>query len=614
MAKKKKTNKKNTGDEETKKTTKKKPSSSAKKKSGSRKKTSKTSKSSGASRSSKSAKSSKTAKTSKTAKSSGTGKTEKSKSSKKKTASSSGAKKTAAAAEKKPVKEQKARQETTEKKRVKSASAPASAKQAGPAQKAAAKQRKAKPRRTGFKVAGVLAAILIYCGVFITGAFAVDRMIINPDRFLKGTVINGVDVSGLDVSGARKKLTKAWNKHKITINDNDGKYIGEIRNFGFKYRIRKSLENAMHPGAKAALSQFVGGKERHAEIVMTPMKPSKEFNRQFNRLSIVDNLAGDKQPRNAYIDKSNTEFNIVKEVYGNSVDVRKVKKAVMKSIAHDNKEFNYRRDDYYTTPEITSTSQVLLDEQEYCRKYLTFSVRYRNSIDDYTVTPYWLDRMIKVNEQGKTTVKKAQVDQFLEKVLAPKFSSVGATRRLKSKGGGFYTISGGTYGYIVDQPQEKKKLTDELRRRVNVEREPIYEDGKAPSEKGLNDIGNDFVEVSIAKQTVWVVRNGKVKVRTPVVTGNASNHMTPTGTFYVVYKATNVTLEGRNDDGSEYESPVAYWVPFYLGFGLHDATWRGAFGGSIYLGNGSHGCVNCPPYIMPEIFANVYDGMPVIVH
>ena len=483
----------------------------------------------------------------------------------------------------------------------------------GNEQKSIYRIKKKRHRRTGLKVIGVLALLLIYCGAAIAGIFAVDKYIVDPDTYPNGTTINNVDVSGMTVNEAEDALTKEWNTRSITFFDSSSREIGEITKFDFDYDIDEQLEHALSPGAEKAISRFFKKDKEDIHVTMTPEKSTKLFDRQFNDLSIVKSAKGDKPSKNAYIDKSDTEFRIVKEVIGNSVDTRLLKKAVLKSIAEGNETFKYRRSDYHLLPEIVSTSESLLDERKYCVKYLSFSIRLRNPVDDYTIPPSWLDKMITVSKNGDVKVNDEQVSTFISDTLYPKFSSVGGTRRLKSAGGGMYTITGGTYGYTVDVEKEHEVLTSELKKREDVEREPYYS-GKTPGKNWQNDIGNDFVEVSIEKQNVWVVRNGKVIVDTPVVTGNVPRHNTPTGVFYIVYKATNTTLKGRNDDGSKYESHVAYWMPFYLGFGLHDASWRGYFGGSIYMGNGSHGCVNCPPPIMPKIFSNCYEGMPVIVH
>ena len=50
------------------------------------------------------------------------------------------------------------------------------------------------------------------------------------------------------------------------------------------------------------------------------------------------------------------------------------------------------------------------------------------------------------------------------------------------------------------------------------------------------------------------------------------------------------------------------------GEGLHDAPWRGGFGGNIYFTGGSHGCLNLPPAIATKLFDNVQHGTPVVVY
>ena len=62
-----------------------------------------------------------------------------------------------------------------------------------------------------------------------------------------------------------------------------------------------------------------------------------------------------------------------------------------------------------------------------------------------------------------------------------------------------------------------------------------------------------------------------------------------------------------------YESFVNFWMPFYEGCGLHDASWRGSFGGSIYLYDGSHGCVNLPLWAAKEIYEAVDTGTAIII-
>ena len=59
---------------------------------------------------------------------------------------------------------------------------------------------------------------------------------------------------------------------------------------------------------------------------------------------------------------------------------------------------------------------------------------------------------------------------------------------------------------------------------------------------------------------------------------------------------------------------MQYWMPFVYGQGLHDASWRSAFGGNIYQTDGSHGCVNLPPQVAATIYDYIDAGFPIILY
>ena len=94
------------------------------------------------------------------------------------------------------------------------------------------------------------------------------------------------------------------------------------------------------------------------------------------------------------------------------------------------------------------------------------------------------------------------------------------------------------------------------------------------------------------------------------------DYPTPSGIYSLTYKEKDRILRGKKKpDGTyEYESHVDYWMPFNGGIGLHDASWRSKFGGTLYQGNGSHGCVNTPWDQAGIIFDNIEIGTPVVVY
>lgn len=114
--------------------------------------------------------------------------------------------------------------------------------------------------------------------------------------------------------------------------------------------------------------------------------------------------------------------------------------------------------------------------------------------------------------------------------------------------------------------------------------------------------------INIDAQNMKYYVNNHLIVDTPVTTGTRGRYDTPRGTFMIYSKSRNVTLRGPG-----YASFVNYWMPFYRDYGIHDATWRSQFGGSVYLSGGSHGCVNTPFNNAQTIFTYVSVGTPVIV-
>lgn len=121
-----------------------------------------------------------------------------------------------------------------------------------------------------------------------------------------------------------------------------------------------------------------------------------------------------------------------------------------------------------------------------------------------------------------------------------------------------------------------------------------------------DDCGTTYIEISIEQQMMWYYVNGDLYVETPVVTGNYNSMDTPKGHFYIQYKTTGAYLMGN--------AYVDYWMPFYMGCGIHDSSWRDSYGGTIYKGNGSHGCVNTPYSAVKKIYNKAPSGEDVIVY
>jgi lipoprotein-anchoring transpeptidase ErfK/SrfK len=134
------------------------------------------------------------------------------------------------------------------------------------------------------------------------------------------------------------------------------------------------------------------------------------------------------------------------------------------------------------------------------------------------------------------------------------------------------------------------------------------------------DLGR-YIEVNLSKQHLWVWQDHNVIFDSPITSGaTGAGFPTATGLFSIYYKATNTHLIG-NAYGPRYNYDVfvQYWMAFYSGFGLHDASWRnGNFGETSgpfgYYYDGSHGCVNLPLATAEFLYNWSEVGTPVWVH
>ena len=128
--------------------------------------------------------------------------------------------------------------------------------------------------------------------------------------------------------------------------------------------------------------------------------------------------------------------------------------------------------------------------------------------------------------------------------------------------------------------------------------------------EAVNLKGDSYAEVSISQQHMWVHKNGKIILESPVVTGDPNYGLdTPKGAFIIYEKKSPATLYGPG-----YITEVSYWMAFFDDIGFHDATWQDSFGGDIYIYNGSHGCVNLPLDFSEKLYGVVYKYMPVYVY
>ena len=117
------------------------------------------------------------------------------------------------------------------------------------------------------------------------------------------------------------------------------------------------------------------------------------------------------------------------------------------------------------------------------------------------------------------------------------------------------------------------------------------------------------IDVSLGRQLMTLYENN-VPVRTINVATGVAAAPTPTGTFYVQYKSSQMRFQGYNPDGSHYDIPDVHWVlPFWGDYTIHGAYWRPRFGVP-----GSDGCVSMSDPDAKLVYDWADVGTPVVIH
>jgi hypothetical protein len=168
------------------------------------------------------------------------------------------------------------------------------------------------------------------------------------------------------------------------------------------------------------------------------------------------------------------------------------------------------------------------------------------------------------------------------------------------------TISTSEIGKRLHIQKMMQEVNKNFNANTSFEKEVIYLLNGVPTNSLTTN--RNYIEVNLSAQKVFFFKNDSVVLSSDIVTGK-NGMSTPKGAFFIKYKETNTYL-----DGPGYHCYVRYFMPIYNGIGLHDASWRRSFGGNIYAGSGSHGCINLPPPVAAFAFNNYAVGTVVICH
>lgn len=422
------------------------------------------------------------------------------------------------------------------------------------------------------------------------------------NNFMPNTYINGKDFGLTDKSKLYENYNSKYGEYKLKIVERDSEETIYSKSFDYTDTLDKGQtveQNSLYWPAYILI-------RKDYKLKNTAKYDVEKFNQVLSNLKI--NTVPRIEPQDATVVYDGNSFIIKPEVYGNKINTDLFSRKVMAAVQNRDEVLDLEKDGIYYNPIVKKDDEKLISQMEQKNNLNKFEITYDFADRTEVLKNEALVNLYSPNEKNLLVPDIEKVEQYI-KYIAGKYDTFKTTRDFQTTGLGMARVSGGIYGWMTDVKSSTAELVKALENTKTVTLKPVYR--LEGYRRETNDIGNSYIEIDLGRQHMWMYKDGQKVLETPIVSGNPNlGNATPTGTQKVWAKETNRMLKGAT-----WESHVNYWMPFdWTGCGLHDSTWRSTYGGSIYKYNGSHGCVNTPPSIMPTLYSNAFYNMPVVVY
>lgn len=468
-----------------------------------------------------------------------------------------------------------------------------------------------KKKGKGLKIAVAVVLCLAAAGLGALGYYLYRQA--NSGLFFEETSVNGYDVSGMTCKEVLMILERDYSAPKLELREKgEPALMLTLAEMGYtvdQMELLDNIQDCMREQNIRLLFSLMDGNEFEVTV------PFDYDEAVFQGAVASAKLA---QPRVASVDAkmefNGSEYYIEPETYGNEMDDADLRVFVKDFVDHLTAETRPQADasldipeSFYFVPAVTQDdaemNSLMNVYNSFCKAKISLTFGQKKETLDWSTIQTWLDI-----EGGTGTLNEEAVYNYVY-ALAARYDTLYHAREFTAHDGRTISYESSDYGYQMDRDAEAAQLISDICSNTEVEREPVYA-VKGYRREGKDDICGNYVEVSLSQQHLWFYLDGELIVESDIVSGLPKDEReTATGVFCIPYKKSPEVLKGDT-----WEEKVTYWMPFYNGQGLHDAPWRGAFGGNIYQTNGSHGCVNLPGDVAQRIYENMPERFPIFLY
>ena len=417
-----------------------------------------------------------------------------------------------------------------------------------------------------------------------------------PQEFVfpEGTVIAGQDVSGETRAAAWANIEAAAGNYTLALTVDGNPVHADAKDIALTCSYEKFAAgaDALEAGTEADFSRVIGFNDGKLRLLL-----NRSLNKPAKDAAIVyDEAAG--------------QYVVEAHEAGLKTDHNALSAALKDAIRALTPELSVTGFAEVLTPAWTGdapeTQAVLEQVNKMLQVELSYSFSTSESTNAHQIPAETLRSFVSLGEDGFTpSVDQELLDAYVAE-LSDKYSLPSVSGPFQTTGGSTVNLTIYYDGLNVDTAGLAQDITHCLMEGISGNRTAPYLDS------GIRDIayGGTYIEINLNTQHLWFYKKGELLLSTPFVSGCvAENNHTPTGVYQIYGKSSDLYLVGPT-----WRDWVSYWMPFYGGYGMHDATWRDEFGGDIYLYEGSHGCVNLPLEAAGIIYNNAPIGTRVIIY
>ena len=487
-----------------------------------------------------------------------------------------------------------------------------------------------KSGKAGKKIAIGLGVLVLVAAAGAGGYCAYDRIMDGKTMGCKISVY-GVNVSWMSVEDAAAKLEEKFQDTMVEFDENGkDEYNVSLKDAGYSLDMESLKSELQRLKDNREPCKILFEEEKNYTVPYQVQWNDDQMKAAFVGAHLTSDQARSAST-DAYItyNESTKRYEIVPSVLGTEIDDAKLQNQTQEQLNNSFSEdllkskvvINvdekvYR--DAAVTEDQTDLNNHLSELNGKLESYENAEVTYEFGSVTEVLDSATIQSWVQVDNENITLDESAMRDYISG--LSAQYNTQYVPRNFTTSKGNQVVIENNEYGYWIDEDGEYEQLVKDLEGGQPVSREPVYTTA-GNGREGNDDLVNGYVEVDLTGQHLWLYSEGQQILDSDVVTGQPvgvnkktgeqEDWSTYEGSYPIAYTEHPATL---SSDIYGYEVAVQYWMPFVYGQGLHDASWRSAFGGNIYQTDGSHGCVNLPPQVAATIYEYVDAGFPIILY